>query len=65
MIARFPRSISARTGCASLRGEVEVKIVNESNHLKEDDMIIMPANKPHTLKALTKFKIMFVMIKAD
>jgi quercetin dioxygenase-like cupin family protein len=26
-------------------------------------MIIMPANKPHALKALEKFKMMLIMIK--
>lgn len=47
-----------------LDGEVEVKIAGESNHLKEGDMMIMPANKTHALKALTQFKMMLVMIKA-
>ena len=47
-----------------LEGEVEVKIAGKSDHLKEGDMIIMPANKPHALKALTRFKMILVMIKA-
>jgi quercetin dioxygenase-like cupin family protein len=47
-----------------LEGEVEVKIAGEGNHLKEGDMIIMPANKTHSLKALTQFKMMLIMIKA-
>jgi quercetin dioxygenase-like cupin family protein len=47
----------------NLDGEVEVKLSGKGNHLKEGDMIIMPANKPHTLRALTRFKMMLVMIK--
>jgi quercetin dioxygenase-like cupin family protein len=46
-----------------LDGEVEIKIAGEKNHLIEGDMIIMPANKPHALRALSKFKMMLVMIK--
>ena len=46
-----------------LDGKVEVKIAGIGNKLEEGDMIIMPANKPHALKALTKFKMMLVMIK--
>ena len=47
-----------------LEGIVDMKIAGASNHLEEGDVIIMPANKPHALKALTKFKMMLVMIKA-
>ncbi len=48
-----------------LEGEVEVKIAGKENVLKEGDMIIMPANKSHALRALTKFKMMLVMVKAE
>ncbi|MCX6656533.1 MAG: cupin domain-containing protein [Candidatus Bathyarchaeota archaeon] len=48
----------------NLEGTVEVKIAGVSNRLEEGDVIIMPANKPHALKALTRFKMMLVMIKA-
>jgi len=47
-----------------LEGNVEVRISGASNRLEEGDVIIMPANKPHALKALTRFKMMLVMIKA-
>jgi quercetin dioxygenase-like cupin family protein len=46
-----------------LEGEVEVKIAGADNHLDEGD-IIMPTNKPHTLKAISRFKMLLVMIKA-
>lgn len=45
-------------------GEAEIRISGISNKLKKDEMIIMPANKPHSLSAITKFKMILVMIKA-
>jgi quercetin dioxygenase-like cupin family protein len=48
-----------------LEGEVEIRIAGKRSLLKEGDMMIMPANKPHALKALTRFKMMLVMIRAD
>ncbi len=47
-----------------LEGEVEITIAGESHVVKEGEMIIMPANKPHALKALTQFKMMLVMIRS-
>ena len=47
-----------------LDGEAEVVISGEALHLKEGEMVIMPANKPHALKALEKFKMMLVMIRS-
>jgi quercetin dioxygenase-like cupin family protein len=46
-----------------LDGEVEVKIAGKPFHLKSGDAIIMPANDPHALKALTKFKMLLTMIR--
>jgi quercetin dioxygenase-like cupin family protein len=48
-----------------LEGEVEIRIAGKRSLLKEGDMMIMPANTPHALKALTRFKMMLVMIRAD
>ena len=45
-------------------GEVEIAISGKPFHLKAGEMIIMPANEPHSLKALKKFKMMLVMIKS-
>ena len=45
-------------------GEAEVTISGEANRLKEGEMIIMPDNEPHALRAIEKFKMMLVMIKA-
>ena len=45
-------------------GKAEIKISGESFILTEGQMIIMPANEPHALKALEKFKMMLIMIKS-
>lgn len=47
-----------------LDGEAEVTISAKALHLKEGDMVIMPANEPHALKATKQFKMMLVMIKS-
>ncbi len=46
-----------------LDGEADVTVSGKSNILKECEMIIMPANKPHALKAIEKFKMLLVMVK--
>ncbi len=45
-------------------GEAEIKISGKPFNLTDGDMIIMPANKPHALKATKQFKMMLVMIKS-
>jgi quercetin dioxygenase-like cupin family protein len=45
-------------------GEAEISISKQSHIVKKGQMIIMPANEPHALKALNRFKMMLVMIKA-
>jgi len=47
-----------------LDGEAQVIISGKISHLKTGEMIVLPANKPHALKAVKKFKMMLVMIKA-
>ncbi len=46
-----------------LDGEAEIVISSQAFHLKEGEMIIMPANNPHSLKATKKFKMMLTMIR--
>ncbi len=45
-------------------GEANIFIAGEDHLIKQGEMIIMPANKPHALKALKQFKMMLVMIKS-
>ena len=46
-----------------LDGEVEVTISGKAVQLKKGEMVIMPANKPHALKATKRFKMLLTMIK--
>ena len=46
-----------------LEGEAEVRIGGEPHRVKPGEMIIMPAGAPHALKAVTRFKMLLVMIK--
>lgn len=45
-----------------VEGEVKVTISGKSFKLKKDDVIIMPANEPHAVNALTQMKMLLVMI---
>ncbi len=47
-----------------LDGTAEIIISGESFTVKEGEMIIMPAHKPHALKANERFKMMLVMIRS-
>lgn len=47
-----------------LDGETEIMISGKSYILKTGEAIVMPANEPHAVKAITKFKMMLVMIKS-
>lgn len=44
-------------------GEAEVTISGKAHYLKQGEMIIMPAKKPHALRAIKKFKMLLTMIK--
>lgn len=47
-----------------LDGKAEIKIGGEPFLLREGDTIIMPADVPHALRAVERFKMLLVMIKA-
>lgn len=46
-----------------LEGEAEVTIAGRPLQVKQGEMVLMPANQPHALKATRRFKMMLVMIK--
>lgn len=45
-------------------GEAEVTIEGTPHTVTAGQMIIMPANRPHELKAVKPFKMLLVMIRA-
>ena len=47
-----------------LDGEAEVVISKKPLRVKEGEMVIMPANQPHALRAVKRFKMMLVMIRS-
>lgn len=47
-----------------LDGEAEITISGAPHHLHAGEAIIMPANQPHALKAVTRFKMVLTMIRA-
>lgn len=44
-------------------GEAEVVISGKSSHLGAGGIIIMPAHKPHAIKAIERFKMLLVLIR--
>ncbi len=45
-------------------GEAEIVISGNSFRLKEGEVVVMPANEPHSVKAVTRFKMLLVMIRS-
>ena len=47
-----------------LDGEAEITISGKKYHLVQGQMVILPASKPHALQALSRFKMLLVMIRS-
>ena len=47
-----------------LDGETEIMISGKLYLMREGEMILLPANEPHALKALHKFKMILTMIRS-
>jgi quercetin dioxygenase-like cupin family protein len=47
-----------------VEGEAEIVISGKPIHLKGGEMVIMPANHPHALKATKNFKMILTMIRS-
>ena len=45
-------------------GEADVTIAGKLVKLKQGEMAIMPANKPHALTAVTRFKMLLIMVRS-
>jgi quercetin dioxygenase-like cupin family protein len=46
-----------------LDGQVEITIAGQPLTVKTGELLVMPANQPHALKATTRFKMMLTMIR--
>jgi quercetin dioxygenase-like cupin family protein len=47
-----------------VEGEAEVSISGSPHHLQAGQLLKLPARQPHAVKAITRFKMFLVMIKA-
>ena len=47
-----------------LDGEAEITIAGTARKVSAGDIIIMPANQPHALSAVQRFKMMLIMIRS-
>jgi quercetin dioxygenase-like cupin family protein len=47
-----------------LDGQADITIDGRPHRVQAGEMIIMPANRPHSLKAVTPFKMALVMIRS-
>ena len=47
-----------------LEGEVEITISGKPHRLQGGELILMPANQPHALKAVKRFKMLLTMIRS-
>jgi len=45
-------------------GTAEITVDGEMHMVHDGEMIIMPANKPHALRAARQFKMLLVMIRS-
>jgi quercetin dioxygenase-like cupin family protein len=45
-------------------GEADIEIAGESFRVKQGETIILPANRPHAVRAATRFKMLLIMIRA-
>lgn len=46
-----------------LDGDAEIRISGKAFNLKTGDAIIMPADEPHALRAISRFKMLLTMIR--
>lgn len=47
-----------------LEGEAEITIAGKPNRVGEGELILMPANQPHALRAIKRFKMILTMIRS-
>ncbi len=48
-----------------LDGKAEITISGIQNFMEQGDIIIMPANQPHSVKAIERFKMLLIMVRSE
>ena len=48
-----------------LEGDAEITISGKPLKLGAGEMVLMPANQPHAVKALSRFKMLLIMIRSS
>jgi len=46
-----------------VEGAAEITISGKTHQLKAGELILMPANEPHALKAIARFKMILTMVR--
>jgi quercetin dioxygenase-like cupin family protein len=46
-----------------LEGEAAVAVSGVTNRMKEGEAIVLPAGKPHSVRAISRFKMLLTMIR--
>jgi quercetin dioxygenase-like cupin family protein len=47
-----------------LDGDAEIEISGQTLNVKKGELVIMPANQPHALRATSSFKMVLTMIRS-
>ena len=47
-----------------LDGEADITISGKTLRVKQGEMVLMPANQPHALHAVRRFKMLLIMIRS-
>jgi quercetin dioxygenase-like cupin family protein len=45
-------------------GEAEISIDGQTHHVSSGQILMLPANKPHALKATHRFKMLLIMVRS-
>lgn len=48
-----------------LEGEADVTIAGKTSHLEPGEAIVLPAGKPHAVRASRRFKMLLIMIRSE
>jgi len=46
-------------------GEAEIQIAGDNFRVSQGETILLPANRPHAVKAASRFKMLLIMIRAE